>query len=81
MSTAPQKPGHEAQHCGLCGGTFERQASDGGSAPPSDVHLGCAARLHLEPPRFCTRCGRRLKVQVSPLGWWAQCSRHGATTS
>ncbi|WP_441296258.1 biotin synthase auxiliary protein BsaP, partial [Arthrobacter sp. HMWF013] len=23
-------------------------------------------------------CGRRLKVQVAPLKWWASCSRHGS---
>ncbi|WP_275726328.1 hypothetical protein [Arthrobacter sp. Cr_A7] len=81
MSTAPQALDPEAQHCGLCGGILNRQAYDGVGAPPSDLHLECAARLHLEPPRFCVCCGRRLKVQVSPSGWWAQCSRHGATTS
>ncbi|WP_438616709.1 biotin synthase auxiliary protein BsaP [Microbacterium karelineae] len=32
----------------------------------------------LEPPRFCGRCRRRLKVQVTPSGWTAACSRHGA---
>ncbi|MBS1693229.1 MAG: hypothetical protein JST91_13520 [Actinobacteria bacterium] len=36
-----------------------------------------AARLGLEPPRFCAACGRRMIVQVRPDGWWAKCSRHG----
>lgn len=40
-----------------------------------------AARLGLEPPRFCARCGRRMVVQVRPDGWWAQCSRHGRVDS
>ena len=31
----------------------------------------------LEPPRFCPLCGRRMKVQVNPMGWTAECSRHG----
>ncbi|MCU0279387.1 MAG: hypothetical protein MUF33_07125 [Candidatus Nanopelagicales bacterium] len=31
----------------------------------------------LEPPRFCTECGRRMIVQVTPGGWQAKCSRHG----
>ncbi|WP_444861239.1 biotin synthase auxiliary protein BsaP [Arthrobacter pascens] len=61
--------------CGHCGGK-----PDGAGGPPSDAHQGCDARLQLEPPRFCRLCGRRLKVQVSPLGWWAACSRHGVTT-
>ena len=40
-----------------------------------------AARLGLEPPRYCAECGRRMVVQVRPDGWWAQCSRHGLVDS
>ena len=40
-----------------------------------------AARLGLEPPRFCAACGRRMVVQVRPDGWWAECSRHGHVDS
>ena len=40
-----------------------------------------AARLGLEPPRFCAQCGRRMVVQVRPDGWWAECSRHGLVDS
>ncbi|MGZ8180175.1 biotin synthase auxiliary protein BsaP [Williamsia sp. SKLECPSW1] len=40
-----------------------------------------AARLGLEPPRFCGRCGRRMVVQVVPTGWTARCSRHGHVDS
>ncbi len=36
-----------------------------------------AARLGLEPPRYCGQCGRRMVVQVRPDGWDARCSRHG----
>jgi hypothetical protein len=54
-----------------------------------DVHTGepvgdvvqLAARLGLEPPRYCAECGRRMVVQVRPDGWWAQCSRHGRVDS
>ena len=67
--------------CGHCGVSTEKEAYDGGSTPPSYPHPACAARLELEPPRFCVQCGRRLKVQVSPLGWWARCSRHGQTSA
>ncbi|TXG91371.1 hypothetical protein DW322_15570 [Rhodococcus rhodnii] len=35
----------------------------------------------LEPPRYCPSCGRRMIVQIDPVGWWARCSRHGTTTS
>ncbi len=48
--------------------------SAGGAIP-------AAARLGLEPPRFCAACGRRMMVQVRPDGWWAQCSRHGRVDS
>lgn len=40
-----------------------------------------AARLGLEPPRFCESCGRRMVVQIAPDGWWAKCSRHGVFDS
>lgn len=40
-----------------------------------------AARLGLEPPRFCAECGRRMVVQVRPDGWLAGCSRHGQVDS
>jgi hypothetical protein len=43
--------------------------------------MPAAAALGLEPPRFCAECGRRMVVQVSPDGWWAQCSRHGVIDS
>ena len=43
--------------------------------------IPAAARLGLEPPRFCAECGRRMMVQVRPDGWWAQCSRHGRVDS
>jgi ribosomal protein S18 acetylase RimI-like enzyme len=49
--------------CGLCG------------QPGS--HPSCLAALELEPPRFCTQCGRRMVVQVHPTGWSAKCVEHG----
>jgi hypothetical protein len=45
------------------------------------VTVPTAARLGLEPPRFCAACGRRMVVQVRPDGWWARCSRHGRVDS
>ena len=49
-------------------------------SPVGDV-VPLAARLGLEPPRYCAECGRRMVVQVRPDGWWAQCSRHGRVDS
>lgn len=46
-----------------------------------DAVVPTAARLGLEPPRFCAECGRRMVVQVRPDGWWAKCSRHGLVDS
>nr|WP_255450338.1 hypothetical protein [Skermania sp. ID1734] len=46
-----------------------------------DDSVPAAAALGLEPPRYCTECGRRMIVQVSPDGWWARCSRHGQIDS
>ena len=75
-----------AEYCGHCGGTVsqgavhkgthgERPTSDAHST--SDPHQGCQQRLAMEPPRYCAQCRRRMKVQVTPLGWSAECSRHG----
>ena len=61
-----------AKFCSHCGETY-----DGDATPQSYAHRECRELLQLEPPRYCHDCGRRLKVQVSPLGWWAACSRHG----
>ncbi len=50
-------------------------------ADEADSSVPAAARLGLEPPRFCAECGRRMVVQVRPDGWWAKCSRHGRVDS
>ncbi|SCE73260.1 hypothetical protein GA0070607_0913 [Micromonospora coriariae] len=42
-----------------------------------DAHPGCASARQLEPPRYCARCRRRMKVQVLPVGWSALCVEHG----
>ncbi|MGH3674387.1 MAG: hypothetical protein ACRDU5_01345 [Mycobacterium sp.] len=48
---------------------------------PAGGAVPAAARLGLEPPRFCAECGRRMIVQVRPDGWSAKCSRHGLLDS
>ncbi|MCH9641156.1 MAG: hypothetical protein K0U70_11105 [Actinomycetia bacterium] len=55
-------------------GALYTRASATGTGPT-------AARLGLEPPRFCADCGRRMIVQIRPDGWWAKCSRHGLVDS
>jgi hypothetical protein len=40
---------------------------------------GCARAL--DPPRFCARCGRKLRVQVAPTGHRAECRVHGVRGS
>ncbi|HVV08760.1 hypothetical protein [Amycolatopsis sp.] len=53
-----------------------------GQPEPEGPHPRCHnPRTALEPPRFCARCARRMIVQVTPAGWTARCSRHGACTS
>jgi len=44
-------------------------------------HPGCRAAAVLEPPRYCSRCRRRMVVQVTPGGWTARCVEHGTQTS
>jgi ribosomal protein L37E len=50
---------------------------------PADAadHAACDAARALEPPRYCTECGRRTVVKVTPHGWSSRCTRHGLTTS
>lgn len=43
--------------------------------------LSVGAAAGLDPPRYCQICGRRMKVQVRPDGWLAECSRHGELDS
>jgi hypothetical protein len=56
-------------YCGHCGLSLAGRA-----------HEVCARRLELEPPRYCSECGRRMVVQVTPDHWAARCRAHGATT-
>lgn len=51
--------------CGHCGQAL------------TEPHPRCEQMLALEPPRFCTHCGRRMKVQVTPREWAATCVEHG----
>jgi hypothetical protein len=44
-------------------------------------HMRCKKGMDLEPPRYCIMCGRRMKVQVLPTGWRAECVEHGASSS
>lgn len=60
----------ERTFCDHCG----HPAGDGG-------HAGCLLASELEPPRFCPYCGRRMKVQVTPLSWTAACVQHGTTAA
>ena len=64
--------------------TVFQQAENGRCASPEPSSLLVrfsgllpSERLAMEPPRYCTACRRRMKVQVTPLGWSAECSRHG----
>ncbi|MGH3306144.1 MAG: hypothetical protein ACRDOX_00540 [Nocardioides sp.] len=55
--------------CGHCG----EPLSEG-------EHTRCERLLAMEPPRYCSTCRRRMKVQVTPRGWSATCVEHGTQT-
>jgi len=55
-------------YCGHCG---ESALGD---------HSVCQQCLMMEPPRFCVQCRRRMKVQVAPRGWSAECVEHGTVS-
>ncbi|MER7332233.1 MULTISPECIES: hypothetical protein [unclassified Micromonospora] len=48
-----------------------------GEPAGAGAHAACRAARELEPPRYCARCRRRMKVQVLPVGWAAVCVEHG----
>jgi hypothetical protein len=54
-------------YCGHCG-----------DPATSGDHTACRQRLAMEPPRYCTECRRRMKVQVTPRDWTASCVEHGS---
>ncbi|MGQ0846634.1 MAG: biotin synthase auxiliary protein BsaP [Sporichthyaceae bacterium] len=56
-----------ARYCDRCGD--ELAAGD---------HTECFRARDLEPPRYCSRCRRRMVVQVTPDSWTARCSEHGS---
>ena len=64
-TTNPPAPAAYCPHCGDPLGARD--------------HAGCARRLELEPPRYCTACRRRMLVQVTPDAWTARCVEHGET--
>ncbi|WP_460985782.1 biotin synthase auxiliary protein BsaP [Sinomonas halotolerans] len=74
-----------ASFCGQCGGVLAGGVLAGGAGATgeaeahggAEAHGECRRRALLEPPRFCADCGRRMKVQITPAGWSAECSRHG----
>jgi hypothetical protein len=53
----------DAPYCDTCGQPLA--GSD---------HVQCRSRrAATDPARFCIACGRKLVVQVLPLGWTARC--------
>lgn len=65
----------------VAAGSYNIYTGEVHTGAPAGDDTPTAARLGLEPPRFCAQCGRRMMVQVRPDGWWAQCSRHGRVDS
>ncbi len=57
------------EYCGHCG-----------EPTGARDHSACQLQLVMEPPRFCSGCRRRMKVQVTPRGWSASCVEHGTRT-
>jgi hypothetical protein len=53
----------DGRFCAACG------------ADTDGAHDRCAELSVYDPPRFCTRCGRRLDVQVLPTRYVATCRR------
>jgi hypothetical protein len=44
-------------------------------------HARCDARRGTtDAPRYCTACARKLRVQILPTGWRAECVKCGPLT-
>jgi hypothetical protein len=54
-----------AEHCTGCGEVEDL------------CRTGGFCRGSYEPPRFCSTCGRRVAVRVTPTSWTARCREHG----
>ncbi|MGS2614432.1 biotin synthase auxiliary protein BsaP [Micromonospora sp. LZ34] len=67
----------DAAGLAVTGGTAPAWCDRCGDSAAAGPHDACAAARALEPPRFCARCRRRMKVQVLPVGWSAVCVEHG----
>ncbi|MDT4956495.1 MAG: hypothetical protein QOD31_294 [Pseudonocardiales bacterium] len=52
-----------------------------GADATTGAHADCVRARALEPPRYCSRCRRRMIVQVTPGGWTARCAEHGTHAS
>ena len=50
-------------------------------ASGEEIRLSPSQQAGYDAPRFCQLCGRRMKVQIRPDGWHAECSRHGLVDS
>ncbi|MBX6371198.1 MAG: hypothetical protein IRZ02_02930 [Acidothermus sp.] len=60
--------------CAAVAGVFCERC---GSPQAEGDHGACGVVRVWEPPRYCAQCGRRLVVQVLPVGWTARCPQHG----
>jgi dethiobiotin synthetase len=62
-------------------GLNRRWLEQHGAWPLSTTVDGLVTAVALDPPRFCARCGRKLRVQVAPTGHRAECRVHGVRGS
>ncbi|MHB1504614.1 MAG: biotin synthase auxiliary protein BsaP [Acidimicrobiales bacterium] len=75
MTGSPQSADGAAE---APGGSPAEEAHCTGCGRPLSVCSGCGRAL--DPPRFCSRCGRRMAVLVTPGGYSASCRDHGQST-
>lgn len=62
----------QAGFCTRCGEPAHADATDGSQTGCDRTERPGAA---LDPPRYCTDCGARLTLQVTPTGYAGPCLR------
>ncbi|WP_446697306.1 biotin synthase auxiliary protein BsaP [Streptosporangium saharense] len=78
MSSRARIPGASVMRASIGSDPVTPYCDHCGRPTDEGDHAACLAARAFEPPRYCSRCRRRMVVQVTVRGWSARCSEHGS---